>query len=276
MIKRSLALLAFAAAEPPSPLLPSDLAVRFRGEPPSASIELSWALTGQASEDDSPSAPDFALAQARYELRTACGGAAPVLTAGVGPTARHVAADPAAIGVAPHASCAFAVRVWDGLGRASGWSAPARFPSLPPAAAFAPAWITEPAAKEDANTTLFRKAFHAAVAPKSAVVSVSGLGHYELTLNGIRVGDHMMDPGWTKYTANGSCLYSTYDVAALIKPGENALGVMTGNGMYNNVGPRYHKWTGSSGPRTLSLLLTVDGAAAVVSDATWQTKPGPV
>lgn len=41
-----------------------------------------------------------------------------------------------------------------------------------------------------------------------------------------------VDPGWTKYTVNGSCLYSTYDVTSLLKPGDNAFGVMLGNGMY--------------------------------------------
>ena len=124
------------------------------------------------------------------------------------------------------------MRVWDALGRPSAFSADETFASLP--GSFAPAWITEPTAQEDANTTILRKAFTIPASdspPKSAVVSISGLGHYELTLNGARVGDHMMDPGWTKYTANGSCLYSTYDVASLLKPGDNAFGVMLGNGM---------------------------------------------
>ena len=107
-------------------------------------------------------------------------------------------------------------------------------------------------------------------------MSVSGLGHNELTLNGDRVGDHVMDPGWTKYTANGSCLFSTYDVTRMIKQGDNAFGVMLGNGMYNNVGPRYHKWTGSAGPRTLSLMLTIDGKQTLVSDETWEGRAGPI
>jgi hypothetical protein len=50
---------------------------------------------------------------------------------------------------------------------------------------------------------------------------------------------------------------------------------MLGNGMYNNVGPRYHKWEGSAGPRTLSLRMTIDGALAAVSDGSWQARRHP-
>jgi hypothetical protein len=101
---------AAAASAAPSPLLaPEDLAAVFEGSPPSHSVELRWALLppppGVAS--------DFALAQSRYQLRTACGGARPTLTEGAGASSRHHAADPAAIGVAPHSSCAFTVRVGD-------------------------------------------------------------------------------------------------------------------------------------------------------------------
>jgi len=63
--------------------------------------------------------------------------------------------------------------------------------------------------------------------------------------------------------------------------GDNAIGVMLGNGMYNNVGGgRYSKWTGSAGVRTLALKMTIqypDGQFQVVtSDESWQGAVGPI
>ena len=58
----------------------------------------------------------------------------------------------------------------------------------------------------------------------------------------------------------------------MVKEGGNAFGVMLGNGMYNNVGPRYHKWTGSAGPRTLALMLTIDGKQTLVSETPRESK----
>ena len=66
---------------------------------------------------------------------------------------------------------------------------------------------------------------------RRARVYVSGLGYYELRLNGQRVGDHVLDPGWTTYSKR--VLYSTYDVTDQLKRGPNALGVMFGNGWFN-------------------------------------------
>lgn len=58
----------------------------------------------------------------------------------------------------------------------------------------------------------------------------AGLGYYELHINGARVGDHVLDPGWTDFSKR--VLYSTYDVGTLLKPGRNTVGVIVGNGWY--------------------------------------------
>ncbi|HBK31594.1 MAG TPA: alpha-rhamnosidase, partial [Porphyromonadaceae bacterium] len=55
---------------------------------------------------------------------------------------------------------------------------------------------------------------------------------YELFINGERVGDHRLDPMYTRYDRRN--LYVTYDVTAQIKRGENAIGVVLGNGWYNH------------------------------------------
>ena len=66
---------------------------------------------------------------------------------------------------------------------------------------------------------------------RQARAYVSGLGYYELRLNGQRVGDQVLDPGWTTYAKR--VLYSTYDVTDQFKRGPNAVGVMLGNGWFN-------------------------------------------
>jgi alpha-L-rhamnosidase len=62
-----------------------------------------------------------------------------------------------------------------------------------------------------------------------ARVYISGIGYYELTINGHKVSDDVLAPGWTTYSAR--TLYSAYDITSLLRPGSsNAIGVMLGNG----------------------------------------------
>jgi len=130
----------------------------------------------------------------------------------------------------------------------------------------------------DEGLPLFRKEVTVGEKPlKRAIAYVCGLGHFELSINGARVGDHVFDPGWTNYRA--TCLYVPFDVTALFKPGANAVGVMLGNGMYNVSGGRYTKFTGSFGKPTLILQLRLefeDGVETIGTDETWQTAAGPV
>ena len=85
-------------------------------------------------------------------------------------------------------------------------------------------------------------------------------------------------PGWTKY--DKTCLYDTYDVTALLRPGQNAVGLLLGNGMYNVVGGRYTKFTGSFGPLKAIAQLRLeyaDGTVEVIgTDANWRVAPGPI
>ena len=123
-----------------------------------------------------------------------------------------------------------------------------------------------------------RKEFAADKDIKRAVAYVCGLGFYELSLNGQKVGDHVLDPGWTNYRK--TCLYTAYDVTAQLTRGNNAIGVMLGNGMYTIPGGRYTKFKGSFGPPKLILQLYVeysDGTSTtVVSDESWTWAPSPV
>lgn len=110
-----------------------------------------------------------------------------------------------------------------------------------------------------------------------ARVYATAMGLYELRLNGRRVGDHQLAPGWTDYRTRVQ--YQTYDVTDLLADGGNAIGVMLGHGWYAGnvglVGPHVY---GEAPAALVRLEITyADGRTQVVSsDATWQTAPGPI
>ena len=127
-------------------------------------------------------------------------------------------------------------------------------------------------------TMLLRREFAVKPHLARAVIHLCGLGQYELTLNGRRVGDDLLAPGWTKY--DKTVLYDTYDVTALLRTGHNALGILLGNGMYNVRGGRYTKFIGSFGPLKAIGELRLeyaDGREEVVgTDSKWRVHPGPI
>ncbi len=144
-------------------------------------------------------------------------------------------------------------------------------------------WISMDRTDKD-PMPIFRKSFQLDPAKKieTAVVHVCGLGHFELNLNGEKVGDrygkHFIDPGWTNYRK--TCLYVSFDLTDSLKSGENIFGVLLGNGMYNVPGGRYVKFTGSFGPPKMICQLHVrytDGTEQLVcSDDSWKASPGPI
>ena len=92
---------------------------------------------------------------------------------------------------------------------------------------------------ERSKVPLFRKEFKVNKSIEKATVNISGLGHYELYINGTKVGDRFLSPGWSFYQKHN--LYNTYDITKLLKQGENALGAIVGNGFYNVNNERYRK-----------------------------------
>ncbi|NOU96882.1 Bacterial alpha-L-rhamnosidase [Paenibacillus sp. LMG 31456] len=125
---------------------------------------------------------------------------------------------------------------------------------------------------------LFRCEFELEKPVATARAYICGLGQYELRLNGTKVGDHVLDPGWTNY--NKTCLYSTYDVTKEVTEGANAIGVMLGNGFFNVTGGRYKKFKGSFGSLRFLVQLEVtytDGSTATIaSSQDWRTTAGPI
>ena len=67
-----------------------------------------------------------------------------------------------------------------------------------------------------------RKEFRVGKPVKRATLYASALGNYEMSINGKSVGDDFFAPGWTDYRIR--VYYNTYDVTAMVKKGENAIG----------------------------------------------------
>lgn len=66
---------------------------------------------------------------------------------------------------------------------------------------------------------------------KSARLYSTALGTYEIFLNGERVSDDVMAPGWTDYRER--VIYQAYDVTSLLAPGKNAVGALLAPGWYS-------------------------------------------
>ncbi len=132
---------------------------------------------------------------------------------------------------------------------------------------------------------LFRKQITVEKKIESARVYVSGLGFYELNVNGNRIGNHVLDPGWTSY--DKLVLYSTYDITNDLVNGENVIGVILGNGRYaqkpsENLPPYMIEFIELYGQPNKKLLLQVkvnytDGSEELfISDDSWKTENGPI
>jgi hypothetical protein len=125
---------------------------------------------------------------------------------------------------------------------------------------------------------LFRKEFQLQKEVKQALVFVSGLGHYEMNLNGEKVGNRFMAPGWTHY--DKTVLYNTYDVTKMLESGKNAIGVTLGNGFFIVPNNRYRKVMTAYGNPMMIMKMRLeytDGSSEIiVSDESWLTTPGPI
>lgn len=110
-----------------------------------------------------------------------------------------------------------------------------------------------------------------------ATLRISALGLYRAFINGKRVGDDVLTPGWTSYWDRLS--YQTYDVSGLLQDGENTIDIWLGDGWYRSrmMWPRdeiintYGKDVGA-----IAELRGADGAVLLKTDATWQSGLAPV
>jgi len=132
--------------------------------------------------------------------------------------------------------------------------------------------------EERAVVPLFRKSFRLNKNIESATLFISGLGQYEASINGKKVGNDFLTPGWTNYEK--TVLYNTYDVSDLVKAGSNAIGVIVGNGFFYNNRERYRKLIIAYGYPKLKCRLFVcyqDGTTnVIVSSENWKVNTSPI
>ncbi|MEN6337772.1 MAG: glycoside hydrolase family 78 protein [Phycisphaerales bacterium] len=186
--------------------------------------------------------------------------------------------------LASRTRCYWKVRVWDADGKPGPFSEVATWDmGLLTPEDWKAQWISVPGKDEDKGpqpAPLFRKSFLLPETPVSARVYVCGLGYHELRLNGEKVGDHVLDPAFTRYDRRA--LYIVHDVTGQLKKGPNALGVILGNGWYD-----MHTravWDFDKAPwrdrpvlRCQLEMTFADGSTRVVaSDATWRVSAGPI
>jgi alpha-L-rhamnosidase len=133
-------------------------------------------------------------------------------------------------------------------------------------------------AQKRTTVPYFRKEFQLGKSISHAWIFVSGLGQYELYINGSKIGDSFLSPGWTDYRK--TCLYNTFDVTDKLVTGLNALGTIVGNGFYNINRERYRKLVIAYGAPKMILKLEVqysDGSEEIiVSDESWKTTGSPI
>ncbi|MHC4438706.1 MAG: family 78 glycoside hydrolase catalytic domain [Planctomycetota bacterium] len=184
------------------------------------------------------------------------------------------------------------VRVWDKNGKAGPWSKASWFETalLNPNDWHA-TWINDgkpnPEVDEDFYkfdpAPLFRKEFALTKPVKQARLYITGLGYYQASMNGGRIGDHRLDPGWTRFSKR--VYYSTYNVTGQLQDGQNCLGVTLGNGWYNPMplrmwghkNLREHVPVGR--PRFISQLhirYTDGSTESICSDEHWKVTQGPI
>lgn len=170
------------------------------------------------------------------------------------------------------------VRVWDKTGKESTWSNASFWEmGLLDSSDWKAKWISF---NSDAAPML-RKEFEIKKTISEARVYISGLGYYELSINGSKVGDHVLDPGQTDYEQRA--YYVAYDVTKEINKGKNAIGVILGNGWYNQtvVNSKKFGWGDAvyGKPRLIAQIHIVykDGSEELInSDKTWKGSTGPI
>ncbi|MDQ6844866.1 MAG: glycoside hydrolase family 78 protein [Bacteroidota bacterium] len=184
------------------------------------------------------------------------------------------------------------VKVYDENGTASAWSKPAWFETaMLNINDWSAKWINDGSKNPDKDEDyykqdrmpLFRKEFSANKKIASARLYISGLGYYEAYLNGKKIGDHVLDPGFTTYRKE--VLYAVYDITVMVKRNKNILGIMLGDGWWNPLPLKlFGRWDlrnyQQSGRPCVKAELHIhyaDGSIEkIVTDESWLTAPGPV
>jgi alpha-L-rhamnosidase len=196
------------------------------------------------------------------------------------------------------AHCLWKVRVWDGNDNASAYSEVATWGvGLLRGSDWEGAWISlgegppqdvDPPSGDEYDemgialtpSPYLRREFRLEKPIRRARLHAAARGIYEPYLNGVRVGDDVLAPGWTDYRKRVQ--YQTYDVTGLLAEGQNALGVVLGDGWYSGFFGFDPKTRGAhygSSPQFLAQLEVEyeDGTTeSISSDDSWTSSTGPI
>jgi len=172
------------------------------------------------------------------------------------------------------------VRITDTAGKQSDWSAVCRFETSFFNEKWTAPFIAAPLSLRlpKGGASYLRSEFVIGTDIESARAYVTALGLYELWINGTRVGEALLTPGWTSYAKR--LAYQTYDIGSLLKPGKNVIGAVLGEGWYAG-DLTWLKRRNFYGPRTaLSASVRIRSAQGreriIDTDETWQAGAGPI
>jgi alpha-L-rhamnosidase len=141
-------------------------------------------------------------------------------------------------------------------------------------------WLQAGFAEDSINrpAQYFRKAFAINKTIQSATAYVTAHGMYEAQINGKRIGDYYLTPGWTSY--NKRLQYQVYDITSLLQAGNNTAGIIAANGWYRG----YLAWDDNKNVygKKLAVLFQLqieyaDGTTETIgSDDSWKCSTGPI
>jgi len=173
------------------------------------------------------------------------------------------------------------VRIRDNSGKASAWSPSAWFQmAFLSKSDWKAKWIEPEPTGDQASrpSPLMRKHFSVAKKVISATAYITARGMYEARLNGERIGDAYLTPGWTAYKKR--LQYQVYDVTTMVKAGGNVLGVTLGNGWFRGI----LGWSDNINiyGKDIALLCQVDiiysdgTTESIISDGSWKSSTGAI
>ncbi|HXY40847.1 MAG TPA: family 78 glycoside hydrolase catalytic domain, partial [Vicinamibacteria bacterium] len=128
-----------------------------------------------------------------------------------------------------------------------------------------------------APATYLRRSFAVPGKVSRARVYATAKGLYTLLVNGQKASGDLLRPGWTDY--RDRIQYQAYDVTALLHPGQNAVGVVLGDGWYSGYVAGWGRENWGRAPRALVQLevdLDTGETMRVVTDRSWKEASGPI
>ncbi len=141
-------------------------------------------------------------------------------------------------------------------------------------------WISDGRGAEEKIAPCFRKVFKLDKPVRRARAYIAVAGLYEMTLNGVKTGNHELDPAYTRFDRR--TLYVVHDITASLKTGENVVGVQLGNGWYNHQSTAVWNFHEAPWRKRPAFCMDIrieyeDGSWDYVrTDRNWKTALGPI